>query len=201
MQHSKYINKDHFNHPVAQGLLMNLQSCYVMLKCFLWPRTVKDWIIHLSWKASNTVSSNTNSHQRNTQGTALRDQQTSFLPTQMLALRTSDHISSPKKLKNTDVQQTTTATYQKPLELRTATQRRQQSMSHIHDLRPHSVNLDSWWGNWACASSMIQKYSARTFSLREHRQKSKCKRKKFRPFIASFAFLVPDAFFFSKVSP
>lgn len=160
---------------------MNLQSCYVMLKCFLWPHTVKDWITHLSWKASNTVSSNTTSNQRNTQGTALRDQQASFLPTQMLALRTSDHISSPKKLKKTDVQQTTTATYQKPLELRTATQRRQKSMSHIHDLRPHSVNLDACWGNWACASSMVQKYSAITFSLREHRQKSKCKRKKILP--------------------
>lgn len=53
-------------------------------------------------------------------------------------VKTSDPTSPFRLLRKPDFQQTTAATYQKPLELRTATQRQQQLISCICDLQLHS---------------------------------------------------------------
>lgn len=74
-------------------------------------------------------------------------------------------MSPFRELRKSDFQQTTT--YQKPLELRTATQRQQQLISYFCDLQLHSDKLDACWGSRAHASTTVQKYSARTFSLRD----------------------------------
>lgn len=95
---------------------------------------------------------------------APNEQQVSFLLTQTGAVRIADPTSHIGKLKKPDFKQTATATYQTPLELRTATQRQQnQLISYIHDRQLHSVSLDACWGSRARASSVVLKYSARTF--------------------------------------
>lgn len=134
-----------------------------MLKGFLRPSTVKNQITHLFWNASSSVSK----HQFTSEREASRQEQTLFLPIQMYTKKTSDPMSPFRELRKSDFQQTTTATYQKPLELRTATQRQQQLISYFCDLQLHSDKLDVCWGSRAHASTTVQKYSARTFSLRD----------------------------------
>lgn len=139
-------------------------------------------------------------HQLAPERGAPNEQQASFLLTQMCAFRTPDPTSHIRKLKKPDFKQTATATYQKPLEVRTATQRQQQRLiSYIRDRRLPSVNLDACWGSRAHATSMVLKCSARMFSLRAYRQKSRCEH--FCPITASFAFPAPDVFVFSTVFP